>query len=133
MQALTRNPLADSGILGINAGAAFAVVVTVFLLRVSSLGVCAMAGMFGAAVAGGSQQIERVGVFGILENVQHTTVIHDFAHVHRGDFICQLCKNAKIMRDEHDSQAGLRLNFFDELAHLRLDRHIEGGGRFIGD
>ena len=52
MQALTRNPLADSGILGINAGAAFAVVVIVFLLRVSSLGVYALAGMMGAAAAG---------------------------------------------------------------------------------
>ena len=51
MQALTRNPLADSGILGINAGAAFAVVVTVFLLRVSSLGAYALAGMVGAAAA----------------------------------------------------------------------------------
>ena len=52
MQALTRNPLADSGILGINAGAAFAVVVTLFLLRLSSLAVYALAGMVGAAVAG---------------------------------------------------------------------------------
>lgn len=52
MQALTRNPLADSGILGINAGAAFAVVVTVFLLRESSLGAYAIAGMVGAAAAG---------------------------------------------------------------------------------
>ncbi len=52
MQALTRNPLADSGILGINAGAAFAVVLTVFLLRVSSLGAYALAGMLGAAAAG---------------------------------------------------------------------------------
>ena len=52
MQALTRNPLAVSGILGINAGAALAVVVTVFLLRASSLGVYALAGMLGAAVAG---------------------------------------------------------------------------------
>ena len=52
MQALTRNPLADSGILGINAGAALAVVVTVFLLRVSSLGIYALAAMLGAAIAG---------------------------------------------------------------------------------
>ena len=52
MQALTRNPLADSGILGINAGAAFAVVLMVFLLRVSSLGVYALAAMLGAAAAG---------------------------------------------------------------------------------
>lgn len=52
MQALTRNPPADSGILGINASAAFAVVVTVFLLRESSLAAYAIAGIFGAAVAG---------------------------------------------------------------------------------
>ena len=52
MQALTRNPLADSGILGINAGAAFAVVVTLILLRLSSLAVYAIAGMLGAAAAG---------------------------------------------------------------------------------
>ena len=43
LQALTLNPLADSGILGINAGAAFAVVVTVFLLRESSLAAYAIA------------------------------------------------------------------------------------------
>jgi iron complex transport system permease protein len=37
MQALTRNPLADPGILGINAGAAAAVVLAVRLLGISSL------------------------------------------------------------------------------------------------
>lgn len=51
MQALTRNPLADSGVFGINAGAVFAVVVTVILLRESSLASYAIAGMFGAAIA----------------------------------------------------------------------------------
>ncbi|MGF9567360.1 iron chelate uptake ABC transporter family permease subunit [Neorhizobium sp. BT27B] len=35
MQALTRNPLADPGILGINAGAAFAMVVAIGLLGIS--------------------------------------------------------------------------------------------------
>lgn len=34
MQAVTRNPLADPGILGVNAGAAFAIVTAVFLLGV---------------------------------------------------------------------------------------------------
>ena len=52
MQALTRNPLADSGILGINAGAAFSVVVALILLRIVSLAVYALAGMLGAALAG---------------------------------------------------------------------------------
>jgi iron complex transport system permease protein len=53
MQGLTRNPLADSGILGINAGAAFAVVVVTYLLGSPSLGVYSIAALIGAAVAAG--------------------------------------------------------------------------------
>ncbi len=37
MQGLTRNPLADPGILGIETGAALAVVAAVFFLKISSL------------------------------------------------------------------------------------------------
>ena len=47
MQGITRNPLADPGILGINAGAAFAVVMTIFLFGSSSSNFyvwCAFAG-----------------------------------------------------------------------------------------
>jgi iron complex transport system permease protein len=51
MQGLTRNPLADPGILGINAGAAFAVVVAVFGLSAASLSVYAGFAMVGAAIA----------------------------------------------------------------------------------
>lgn len=50
MQALTRNPLADPGILGINAGAAMAVVVGVFLFGTSSLNVYAWCAFLGAGV-----------------------------------------------------------------------------------
>lgn len=52
MQGLTRNPLADSGILGINAGAAFAVVITVYLLDTPSLSIYAVAAIIGATLAG---------------------------------------------------------------------------------
>jgi iron complex transport system permease protein len=51
MQGLTRNPLADSGILGINAGAAFAVVLVVYLLGLPSLLLYALAALIGAAIA----------------------------------------------------------------------------------
>lgn len=51
MQGLTRNPLADPGILGINAGAAFAVVMAVFWLNAASLSVYAGFAMLGAAIA----------------------------------------------------------------------------------
>lgn len=57
MQGLTRNPLAAPGILGINAGAALAVVGAVFLFQVASLTVYALfafagAGLTAAAVYG---------------------------------------------------------------------------------
>ena len=51
MQGLTRNPLASPGILGINAGASFAVVLTVLLLGNPPLGVYALVAFIGAAVA----------------------------------------------------------------------------------
>jgi iron complex transport system permease protein len=51
MQALTRNPMADTGILGINAGAALGVVAAVFFLQISSLSLYALFAFGGAAVA----------------------------------------------------------------------------------
>lgn len=51
MQGLTRNPLADSGILGINAGAAFAVVLAVYLIGEPPLSVYAFFGFLGAGIA----------------------------------------------------------------------------------
>jgi iron complex transport system permease protein len=53
MQGLTRNPLADSGLLGINAGAAFAVVLLVSLVPDAPLSLYAVAGFGGAAIAAG--------------------------------------------------------------------------------
>ena len=50
MQGLTRNPLADPGILGINAGAALGVVLAVFFLKISSLSLYALFAMAGAAI-----------------------------------------------------------------------------------
>ena len=51
MQGLTRNPLADPGILGVNAGAAFAVVVGTFIFGSGSLTVYAWYAFAGAAIS----------------------------------------------------------------------------------
>jgi len=51
IQGLTRNPLSDPGILGIEAGAALAVVGSVFLLGASSLTTYALFAFVGAALA----------------------------------------------------------------------------------
>src|SRR3712207_6546448 len=53
IQGLTRNPLADPWILGIEAGAAFAVVCSVFLLGASSLTTYALFAFLGGALAAG--------------------------------------------------------------------------------
>jgi iron complex transport system permease protein len=53
MQGLTRNPLADSGILGINSGASFAVVLAVYLLGNPPMSVYALFGFVGAGLAAG--------------------------------------------------------------------------------
>lgn len=50
MQGITRNPLADSGILGINAGAALAVVMGVFFFRIHSASEYAWAAFAGATL-----------------------------------------------------------------------------------
>ncbi|GAA5061245.1 iron chelate uptake ABC transporter family permease subunit [Thermocatellispora tengchongensis] len=51
MQALTRNPLAEPGLLGVNGGAAVAVVSVIALLRVDDVLVYVWAAFAGAAVA----------------------------------------------------------------------------------
>ncbi|WP_460203461.1 FecCD family ABC transporter permease [Scytonema sp. NUACC21] len=50
MQGITRNPLADPGILGINAGAAFAVVIAIFAFGASSPSVYIWYALIGAGV-----------------------------------------------------------------------------------
>lgn len=54
MQTLTRNPLADPGVLGVNAGAAFAVVVAVSVTQVTSVGFYVWFALGGAAAAVGA-------------------------------------------------------------------------------
>lgn len=51
MQGLTRNPLAETGILGIEAGGSLAVVLTLFIFGSTSLSVYAGAAFLGAAIA----------------------------------------------------------------------------------
>lgn len=52
MQALTRNPLSDTGILGINAGAAVAITCAIALFGITSVTAYMALGMAGAALAG---------------------------------------------------------------------------------
>ena len=63
MQAMTRNPLADPGLLGVSAGSAFAVV-----LSMSWLGVTSATGIAGAAVVGAAIMTALVLILGLFGN-----------------------------------------------------------------
>ena len=62
MQALTRNPLADPGILGINAGASFAVAFGIVVLGVADFGTTMWLAFLGAA--GASVAVALLGTVG---------------------------------------------------------------------
>jgi iron-siderophore transport system permease protein len=62
IQGLTRNPLADPGILGIEAGAALAVVASVFVFGASSLTIYALFAFVGGAAA--AVVVYALGTFG---------------------------------------------------------------------
>ncbi len=62
MQGLTRNPLADPGLLGINAGAAFAITLAVALLGVGELTTYVWFGFAGAALV--AMVVYRLGTAG---------------------------------------------------------------------
>ena len=77
MQALTRNPLADPGLLGVNAGASAAVVTATALLGISSLGGYIWFALGGAALVsvliyaiggGGSSTPARLALAGTAVN-----------------------------------------------------------------
>lgn len=63
MQALTRNPLADPGLLGVNAGASLAIVAAVSLLGLTSPASYVWPAMLGAAVA--AVVVHRLGSAGV--------------------------------------------------------------------
>ena len=74
MQALTRNPLADPGILGVNAGASFAVAFGIVVLGVSDFGSTMWLAFLGAGVASvavallgsvGQRSIARLALAGV--------------------------------------------------------------------
>lgn len=62
MQAMTANPLAEPGLLGINAGAAFGVVVAIAFLDVTATGALVWTAFLGAALAAAAVHILGRGV-----------------------------------------------------------------------
>ena len=69
----------------------------------------------------------------IIEDLIRCSLFDDLAAVHDRDAVADACHDAEVMRDHDDAGVDLILKIADELQHLRLDGHIQRGGRFIGD
>ena len=53
--------------------------------------------------------------------------------VHDGDPVTHVADYRKVMGDEDQGQPHLALETAQQVEHLRLDRHVEGRHRLVGD
>ena len=59
--------------------------------------------------------------------------LDDLAAIHHGDAVGDAGDHAEIVRDQDQPDAGVALDLGEEVEDLRLDRHVERGGRLVGD
>ena len=79
------------------------------------------------------EELTCVGVVRMREQLLGRTVLDDLAELHHRHAVAHLCGHAKIVRDEQHSEMELLANVGEELEHLRLHRHVEGGHRLVGN
>jgi hypothetical protein len=60
-------------------------------------------------------------------------LFYDFAGVHHRNAIAELRHNAKVVGDQNDRRPESLTQVTEQFKDLRLDRHVECGGRLIGN
>ena len=80
-----------------------------------------------------AKQRPQIRVRGALKDIVERAAFHDLALIHHDDFLGDVGDDAEVMGDQQHGHAELALQFDDQLQDLRLDRHIEGGRRLVGD
>ena len=60
-------------------------------------------------------------------------LLDDLPRIHDGDGPGHLGDNAHVVRDEDQRHAALILQAAQQIEDLRLDRHVEGRRRLVGD
>ena len=78
-------------------------------------------------------QSARIGMFCVVKQIIGRRAFHHPAGIHHHDAIAKAGDNAKVVADQNDRHAQLVLHFPDQFQNLRLDGHIQRGGRFVGD
>ena len=92
-------------------------------------------GLIAGGVAGGhgGLQAQGVGVGGSIEDRVARPALDDPSGVHHRHVVGQARHHAEIVGDKDDGHACLALKVAQKIQNLRLDGHVQGGGRLIGD
>ena len=70
---------------------------------------------------------------GIAKERSGGSCLHDAAEIHDGDTIADVLHDPQVVRDEEIGKTALRLNVFQQVDDLRLDRDVECGDRLVCD
>ena len=75
----------------------------------------------------------RVGMARAFEQAVDIGLFHHLAGIHDDDALRGLRHDAHRMGDQHDGHAEAFLHVLQQIEDLRLDGHVERGGRLVGD
>src|SRR5712691_6511638 len=78
-------------------------------------------------------QLLRVRMERLLENLGRRSHLHDTARVHDRNSVRDLREHGQVMGNHHEGSAHRCPNLFYELEDLRLDCHVHGAGRLVHD
>ena len=81
----------------------------------------------------GAHQADGIGMFRRMNHVAHAAHLDDAAGVHHRHAVRRLGDHPHVVRDQHHRGAALGGEALEQRDDLRLDRHIERGGRLVGD
>src|SRR5690554_1278077 len=80
-----------------------------------------------------AQQALRVGVSRVGEDLLDRALLHDLPAVHHDHAVAHLRNDAEVVRDQEHRHAETVTEPRNQLQDLGLDRHVERGGRLVGD
>ena len=75
----------------------------------------------------------RVGMLGRGEDLLGLRQLHDAPDIHDGHAVADMPHHAQIVGHEEVGQPELDLQILEQIQDLRLDRHVQGGDRLVGD
>ena len=88
---------------------------------------------FAVGTRHGTQQAHGVRHGRAVEDGVDVRLLDRAAGVHDDDVVGHAGDHAQIVGDEDDGRAGFTLGLAQHFEHLGLDRHVQCGGRFVGD